>query len=295
MALKSMTGFARADGASQGWRFAWELRSVNGKSLDLRLRLPAGQDALETALRERMAKKVSRGSVSGTLSLNREKAATTARVNEDVLAAVLDAISRIGTRVNAQPPSLDGLLSFKGVVEIVEEDETPDARAALEAAILLAFDRALDGLVSARADEGRALYRILTGHLDEMARLRAEAEAAPGRSVEAIRQRLADQVAALIEASSALDPGRLHQEAVILATKADIREELDRLEAHIEQARTLLNEDQPVGRRLDFLSQEFNREVNTLCSKAADRTLTRIGLDLKAVVDQFREQIANIE
>lgn len=295
MAIKSMTGFARADGAAEGWRFAWELRSVNGKGLDVRLRLPPGLDALESAVRERAGKALSRGNVTANLSLNREKSATTARINEDVLAALLDAITRIGARVEARPPSLDGLLGFKGVVELVEEDETPQARAALEAAILAAFDQALGGLVAARQDEGRALSRVMSGHLDEVDRLRRAAEASPGRTVEAIRQRLADQVAALIDASSALDPARLHQEAVLLATKADIREELDRLDAHVAQARGLLAEDQPVGRRLDFLAQEFNREVNTLCSKANDRALTRIGLDLKAVVDQFREQIANIE
>jgi uncharacterized protein (TIGR00255 family) len=202
---------------------------------------------------------------------------------------------RLGETIPLQPPTVDGLLAIRGVVETADVIETDEARLALAAKILADLDVALASLVIARQREGKAIGAVLVDRLDEIGRLVRTAEASPARTPDAIRARLAEQVAALLEASQRLDENRLHQEAVLLATRADIREEIDRLDAHVSAARALLAEDRPVGRRLDFLAQEFNREVNTLCAKANDRSLTAVGLELKAVVDQFREQVQNLE
>jgi uncharacterized protein (TIGR00255 family) len=201
----------------------------------------------------------------------------------------------VSARIATQPPTLDGILAIRGVIDVADEADDAEGRASLAKRMLADFEAALAALASDRQREGRAIGAILTARLDEMARLTRAAEASPARTPEAIRMRLAEQVAALIDTGGALDPDRLHQEAVLLATRADIREELDRLTAHDAAARALIAEDGPVGRRLDFLAQEFNREVNTLCAKSNDRGLTAIGLDLKALVDQFREQVQNLE
>ncbi|MBT9290103.1 YicC/YloC family endoribonuclease [Prosthecodimorpha staleyi] len=295
MALNSMTGFARTDGSSAGQRWTWELRSVNGKGLDVRLRLPPGLERLEIPTRERAGRRLVRGNCSFTLTVLREHAATQLRINEAALAAVVEAMRLIAERIETAPPSLDGILAVKGVVETADAEDDEAARAAFDAAVLDGLDRALDALVEARAREGAAVAAVLAGHLDTVEALAKAAEANPARSVEAIRERLAEQVRALLDAVPALDPQRLHQEAVLIATRADIREELDRLFAHVAQGRALIRDGGAVGRRLDFLAQEFNRESNTLCSKSNDRALTAIGLDLKTVVDQFREQIQNVE
>ena len=295
MPLASMTGFARADGSSGAVRWTWEMRSVNGKGLELRLRLPPGQEGLEPQVRERCAKRLTRGNVQATLTLESDAPGQRLRVNEAVLAEVIAAMERIGTRLSVQPPTLDGILSIRGVLESSDEGHDPEAEAALRADALAGLDRALTDLVAMREGEGTVIGAVLAARIDEIARLAGEAEASPARRPEVVRARLAEQVATLLDAAPALDPDRLHQEAVLLATKADIREELDRLAAHVAAARALLAEGGPVGRRLDFLAQEFNREVNTLCSKANDRSLTAIGLELKAVVDQLREQIQNLE
>ena len=290
-----MTGFARADGSGGAYRWTWELRSVNGKGLDVRLRLPPGFEYLEAAARERLGAGLVRGNIQATLAMQTEAGAGRIRVNEDVLAEVIAAMQLVGSRIAAQPPTLDGILALRGVIETVDESDDPEARAALAATILADLDAALASLVADRRREGAAIGAVLLNRLDEIERLVRAAEASPARTPEAIRARLAEQVAALLATSSALDPDRLHQEAVLLATRADMREELDRLAAHNGAARALLAEDGPVGRRLDFLAQEFNREVNTLCAKSNDRRLTAIGLDLKALVDQFREQVQNLE
>lgn len=295
MALMSMTGFARTDGAAAGQRWTWELRSVNGKGLDLRLRLPPGLERLEIPVRERAGKRLARGNCAFTLSVHREGAATTLRINEEALAAVVQALKLVAARIDAAPPTLDGILAIKGVVETAEADDDEAARTAFDAAVLAGFDAALDGLAAARAREGAAIGAVLTQHLAEIQRLARLAEACPARRPEAIRERLAEQVRALMDAAPGLDSQRLYQEAVLIATRADIREELDRLFAHVGQGRQLLADGGAIGRRFDFLAQEFNREANTLCSKANDRELTAIGLDLKTVVDQLREQIQNIE
>jgi len=295
MSLASMTGFARAQGTAGGYGWAWEIKSVNSKGLDLRLRLPPGWDAVETTARASAAKQLARGNVTATLEVSREGAAPTVRVNEEVLAAVLSAIQSIGKRLDASPPSPDGILGLKGVIDVVDAEENPDERQKAEVAIAAGFERALTDLVIARRQEGDALLQILTGRLDEIARLVAAAEASPARKPEAIRAKLAEQIAQLLETGTKFDPDRLHQEALLLAAKVDVREEIDRLTTHIAAARELLKKGGPAGRRLDFLAQEFNRESNTLCAKSNDASLTAIGLELKATVDQFREQVQNLE
>jgi uncharacterized protein (TIGR00255 family) len=295
MALTSMTGFARSAGAGHGYRWTWELRSVNGKGLDIRLRLPPSFEHLDQPARERIGKALQRGNLQVGLSLQRETTASALRVNEALLSQVMDLVRRVGSQIDAAPPTLDGLLSIRGILETVDAEDDPAIAGALAADLLLDLDTALVELVIARDREGAAIGAVLNARMDEIERLTAAAEASPARTVEAIKKKLGDQVAALLDASPALDPDRLHQEAALLATRADIREELDRLAAHVEAARALLAEGGPVGRKLDFLAQEFNRETNTLCAKANDRSLTAIGLDLKAAVDQLREQVQNLE
>jgi uncharacterized protein (TIGR00255 family) len=295
MALSSMTGFARADGAHGSYRWTWELKSVNAKGLEVRLRLPPGWDAVEVPVRARAAEALSRGTVYATLTTSREGVAPVVRVNEPVLAAVLTAMRDVAGRIDAEPASLDGILSFKGVIEVVDEVESEDERRAAEAAFVAGFAQAAGGLAEMRRHEGAALGAVLTQRLDEIAALTARAEAAPGRKTEAIRERLREQIASLLDASDRFDADRLHQEAILIAAKVDVREELDRLAAHVAQGRRLLSQGGAVGRRLDFLAQELNREANTLCSKSNDVDLTNIGLELKSVVEQFREQVQNLE
>jgi uncharacterized protein (TIGR00255 family) len=217
------------------------------------------------------------------------------KVNEPVLNAVLATLKSLKGKVEATPPTLDGILSLKGVIEITEEDEREEDRRAAEKTILAGFDKALADLVAMRDEEGATLGKLLSARLSEIAALAARAEAAPGRKPEAIKARLAEQVATLLAASQRFDSDRLHQEAIMLASKADIREELDRLASHVAQAQKMLAEGGPVGRRLDFLAQELNRESNTLTAKANDVELTNIGLELKSTVEQFREQVQNLE
>ncbi len=296
MALSSMTGFARAHGVSGPYAWSWELKSVNAKGFDLKLRLPPGWDAVESQARARAAERLARGSVFASLSVGREGLAPVVRINEPVLAAVLDTLRSLSGRLDARPPSLDGILALKGVVDVAEAEENEDERRAAETAIVEGFAAAADGLKQMRRTEGTALGTVLAARLAEIAALAARAEAAPGRKAEAVKARLAEQVAALLDASAQrLEPDRLHQEALLLAVKADIREELDRLAAHVSQARKLMADGGPVGRKLDFLAQELNRESNTLCAKANDVELTNIGLELKAAVEQFREQVQNLE
>jgi uncharacterized protein (TIGR00255 family) len=295
MALSSMTGFARADGVAGAYTWTWELKSVNAKGLELRLRLPPGWDSVEVPARGRASEVLIRGTVYANLSVNRAGIPPVVRVNESVLAAVLATIGDVAHRIDAAPPSLDGILALKGVIEVSEADESEEARGAAEGAILAGFGDALAGLSDMRRREGEALGRVLSARLDELAVLAQQAEAAPGRRPEAIKARLAEQVAVLLDASDRFDADRLHQEAILIASKADIREELDRLSAHVAQARRLVETGGSVGRRLDFLAQELNREANTLCAKSNDVELTNIGLELKAVVEQFREQVQNLE
>lgn len=295
MTLASMTGFARADGAHGAIRWTWELRSVNGKGLDIRARLPNGFDALEAPLRKAVGARLTRGNVSITLNVQREVGQSTLAVNEVALASVIAALQRVASKIDAAPATLDGILGFRGVLEPQELIEDEAELEAQRAAILESLDTALDGLVAMRRQEGAATANVLRAHVDTIASLTAQAEACPAHQPQAILARLQEQVRALTENFDDFDPQRLHQEAVLLATKADIREELDRLVAHVDAARGLLDGGGAIGRKLDFLAQEFNRETNTLCSKSNDRDLTAIGLELKAVVDRLREQIQNLE
>ncbi len=295
MALSSMTGFARCQGATGSYAWSWEIKSVNAKGLDIRLRLPAGFDAVEVAVRSKATEMLSRGSVFATLAVTREGVSPVVRINEPVINAVIAAMNDLAARIDAEKPRLDGLFALKGVIDVTDEDETEEARAEVHEAVVTGFVSGLKGLTDMRRHEGEAIGKVLFARLDEMAALSARAENAPGRQPEAVKKRLADQIAVLLDASSRFDPERLHQEAILLAGKADIREELDRLAAHIAQARKLMSGGGAVGRRLDFLSQELNRETNTLCAKSNDVELTNIGLELKSVVEQFREQVQNIE
>lgn len=295
MSVTSMTGFARVEGHTGANRWAWEIKTVNSKSLDVRFRLPPGLDAVEAATRATLGSAFARGSCQIGLSLKREAVAPVVRINQPVLDAIVAAMSEASQRVDAAAPRLDGLFAIKGVLEVEEQEEDEEGRAALQAALLEGFTKAVYECAEMRRREGAALARVLLDRIDEIEALTNEAEANPARQPAAVREKLATQVAALLDASRSLDPDRLHQEAILLAAKADIREELDRLHAHIAAARDLLGKGGAVGRRLDFLAQEFNREVNTLCSKANDVSLTATGLSLKAVVEQFREQVQNIE
>jgi uncharacterized protein (TIGR00255 family) len=295
MALSSMTGFARSHGVSGAYAWAWELKSVNAKGLDVRLRLPPGWDAVEVPVRSRAAEVLARGSVYGTLTVERQGVAPIVRVNEPVLNAVLTTLKDLSGKIDAEPPRLDGILTLKGVIEVIDDDEKEEERRAAEQAVIAGFHQAVGELAAMRKREGVALGQVLTQRLQEIGALTARAEATPGRKPEAIRARIAEQVATLLDASARFDPDRLHQEAILIASKADIREELDRLVSHVTQAERLIADGGAVGRRLDFLSQELNREANTLCSKSNDVALTNIGLELKSVVEQFREQVQNLE
>jgi uncharacterized protein (TIGR00255 family) len=295
MALSSMTGFARGHGVSGSYAWAWEIKSVNAKGLDLRVRLPSGWDAIEVPARARAAEMLSRGTVYATLSVTRHGVAPVVRVNESVLEAVVATANDLRKRVDAAPPSLDGLLALKGVIEVSEAEEDEQERGAAEAAVLAGFGEVLAGVADMRRHEGDALGRLLAARLAEMSGLAQRAESAAARRPEAVKARMAEQVAALLASADRFDADRLHQEAVLIAAKADVREELDRLVSHIAQAERLIGQGGAVGRRLDFLAQEFNRETNTLCAKANDVELTNIGLELKLAVEQFREQVQNVE
>ncbi|MFL6797872.1 MAG: YicC/YloC family endoribonuclease [Xanthobacteraceae bacterium] len=295
MALSSMTGFARGHGRSGAYSWAWELKSVNAKGLDFRVRLPTGWDVVESAVRAAAAKVLARGTIYANLMVNREGVVPIVKVNEPVLAAVLATLKSLAGKVEAAEPRLDGILSLKGVIEISDANEDEKERRAAEAAVIAGFHATLADLVGMRGREGEALGEVLSQRIGEVASLAGRADLVPGRRPEAIKARIAEQVATLLDASDRFDPDRLHQEAILVASKADIREELDRLTSHVAQVARLLADGGPVGRKLDFLAQELNRETNTLCSKSNDVELTNIGLELKSVVEQFREQVQNLE
>lgn len=295
-ALASMTGFARDRGAHNGVEFAWEIRSVNGRGLDLRLRLPAGCDALEPALREAAARTLRRGSVTATLSLSRTPEATRPVLDEAALDAALALIERIRLRLRTTAAvAPEAVLALPGVLRAPEAAEDETRTAALHAALLASFARALEALVAARRAEGARLGTILAAILDEIAALTERAAKDAAAQPEMIRARLLDTLRPLLAETPALPEERLAQEVALLAARADVREEIERLRAHLAAARVLLAEGVAIGRRLDFLAQEFAREANTLCAKSASTTLTATGLALKAAIEQFREQVQNVE
>jgi uncharacterized protein (TIGR00255 family) len=288
-----MTGFARAEGEADGISWAWEIKSVNGKSLDLRLRLAPGFDGLEPQLRTALARRLRRGNVTATLSVTRT-APPAIRINRDMLARIVALLNELSGEVKADPPRLDGLIGLRGVIETVEDEPEPVLEARRNA-VLDSWAAALDRLATTRVEEGARLSAVLNAQLAELAQLAAAASASAAAQPSAIRARLEALLAELGGVASAIPEERVAQEIAMLVSRGDVREELDRLRAHIAQAGELLGRSEAVGRQLDFLCQELNREANTLCAKSNDIELTRIGLALKVAVEQFREQVQNLE
>lgn len=293
MGIASMTGFARSEGDVLGISWVWEIKSVNGKSLDLRVRLGPGFDSLEPQLRALLTQRFRRGNVSANLGVTRTAPAAV-RVNRETLAQLVGLMNELAGEIEAAPPRIDGLLALRGVVETVEDE----ADAVLEErrqAVLASWANALEKLTDARAEEGARLATVLRTQLADMTRLVEAAAACAAAQPAAIRERLQTMLVNLADLVPGMPEERVAQEMALLVARSDIREELERLRAHLGQAADLLQQEEAVGRRLDFLCQELNREANTLCSKSADIELTRIGLSLKAAVEQFREQVQNIE
>lgn len=291
--LSGMTGFGRADGAHGDWSWSIEARSVNGRNLEVRFRGPPGFDNLERLAKAAGQVRLNRGQVTlGVQAKRADAGAAALKVNEDILARYLVLANQLAEE-GATPPSADGLLGLRGVLETPEEVDDAEARAALEARIAADIEAAVNALKLSREREGEQLLPVITGFIDRIETLVAEAETEAGAQVEAIRERFTRRIAELAPDAPGLED-RIFLEAAALATKADVREELDRLTAHVASARTLLQQP-PAGRKLDFLMQEFMREANTLCSKSATTPLTGIGLELKAVIEQLREQVQNVE
>jgi uncharacterized protein (TIGR00255 family) len=294
-----MTGYARAQGADDRRRWVWEARSVNGRNLEIRCRVPQGFDRLENPARTAVGGRLKRGNVSLTLTLTSERQSSPLRINRALLAELGVLVEEVRKSTGAAAPSADGLLRVRGVIEEEEEGEqTEEALAALDKALTATLDEVLKALVTARAGEGKALAKVIDGHVGEIEGLCKRAAERAQAQIGTVRARFEGQLAELMERVPPLSEERFAQEVALLVGKADVREELDRLTAHIAQARSLLAEaraDNPVGRKFDFLCQEFNREANTLCSKSADIELTRIGIDLKGAVERMREQVQNVE
>ena len=296
MPISSMTGFARSQGREGEVSWSWEIKSVNGRGLDLRCRMPPGLESVDVKVRERAAKRLRRGNLQIGLTVIREHAQAGYRVNRDVLDHLLSLLPEVRERLpEVAPPSADGLLALRGVIEPVESEEDEETRRAFETAVLGGFDAALAELAAMREAEGGRLADVLVHQLTTIDGLCEQAASLAAVQPDAIRQRLCEQVAVLLDAVPDLPEERLVQEAALLAAKADVREELDRLRAHVAAARDLMAQEGAIGRKLDFLCQELNREVNTLCSKSSDMALTGIGIDLKSAVEQMREQVQNIE
>ena len=293
MKLASMTGFARQSGHAAPFRWTWEIKTVNSKGLDLRLRLPPGFDALDLPARAAVAKIVTRGACQVNLIVAREGFAGAPRINRELLSQVLSLVAALPRPEAVGPATLDGLLALRGVIEAPEEADDPEARAAVEAAMIRTVEEALDALKASRQNEGAQLTPVLDEFIARIEALVAQAEGEAAAQVEAIRDRFTRRISELAPDAPGLED-RIFLEAAALATKADVREELDRLTAHVASARQLVAS-APAGRKLDFLMQEFMREANTLCSKSATTALTGIGLELKAVIEQLREQVQNVE
>jgi len=293
MSIASMTGFARAEAASGDRQWVWELRSVNGRGLDIRCRLPNGYDALDPVVRAAVGARCRRGNVSVTLTERRDLRSRLS-VNREALDQILALIGELRNNADiaAAPPRLDGLLALPGVIERADDEGDPAASLEL---LTLRLNEALDGLKAMRLAEGARLVGLAVDHIDEIERLTDTARDVAASQPGAIAERLRQQLEALLAQSPLPGPDRLAQEAALLAAKADVREELDRLAAHVGAVRGLIRAGGAIGRKFDFLCQELNREANTLCSKAADVELTRLGLDLKVAIEQLREQVQNIE
>jgi uncharacterized protein (TIGR00255 family) len=295
MALQSMTGFSRREGTSGRYRWAWELRSVNGKGLDLRLRLPPGLERIEVDIRRLISTQFSRGNLQANLSLSADENRFEAVVNQAALATVLAMRDQLAGIVDPAPLKLDTLMAIRGIVEFRETPEGDDAVASRDTDIMAGLEGAIFDLRSMREHEGQALAQVLLAQVSTIETLTTTIESDPSRSPSEIAARLAHQLSMLMEAGPGLDRDRLHAEAALIATRADLREEIDRLRAHVAASRELIAKGGPIGRKLDFLAQEFNRESNTICSKSNAAAVTNAGIELKVVIDQFREQVQNLE
>lgn len=298
MTVTSMTGFARVAGEQGPWQWAWEVKSVNGRALDVRFRTPPGHDRLEMAGREAVSKSFKRGSFNLSLTVQRNDGGQAERpmqINKALLSQLVEEASRFGGRVADDPPRIETLMTVRGVVEPIETPE--DEAHVAERLNLMAksLEQALAALDKVRREEGGRLKAVLKGLLDDLARLRKDAASADATRPQKIVERIKAQIAELLADTKGLTEDRLHQEVALIVAKGDIREELDRLDGHIASARELLEAGDAVGRRLDFLCQEMTREANTLCSKSGDIDLTRVGLAMKAKIEQFREQVQNVE
>jgi uncharacterized protein (TIGR00255 family) len=293
LTLSSMTGFARVEGAAGDWSWAVEARSVNGRNLEVRFRGPPGFDSLERLTREAAQARFQRGQMNVSVQARHAEAAGAVAINRDQLERYLAITEELVSAGKATTPDAGGLLALRGVLEAGEPEEDAEGRAAVEAAMAASIAQALDGLKTSRLAEGAALASVLTGLVDRIDALTAEANAEATAQSPAIRDRFAARLIELLGDAAPAD--RILQEAAVMAAKADVREELDRLASHVGAARALMAEEAAAGRRLDFLTQEFMREANTLCSKSATVRLTATGLALKAAIDQFREQVQNVE
>jgi uncharacterized protein (TIGR00255 family) len=295
MGLTSMTGFAASGGEVDGIDWRWDLRTLNGRGLDMRVRVPPGFEHVEPAARERIARVVTRGNCQASLQIRRSTAGADLTINEAALARVMELVAAIRAAGDIAAPRADGVLALKGVLDAPEPGQGGESRDVATGAMIAGLERALTDLGEARRREGDELARSLLAQLGEITGLVDAIAALPTRTREAQLERLRGQLERLLETGIELSSERLQQEAALLATKVDIREEIDRVNAHVEAARGLIGADGAVGRRLDFLAQEFNREANTICAKSSDIETTRLGLELKAVIDQFREQVQNVE
>lgn len=295
MSIASMTGFARTSGAVGDFLWTWELKTVNGRSLDVRCRVPQGFEAMDGLVRQTATEHLKRGNLSANLTVDEIASRGRLTVNRAALDQILALVGEMQGKLDARAPSLDGLLGLKGVLEVETPPVDADTMNQRQQAIEGGLRQAMAELGAMRRVEGARLAGMVLGHLDEVERLRVAAVATAGAQPINIRQRLEEQLKQLMPEGVPVDPERLVQELAIIAGRADVREEIDRLAAHVEAARDLIGKGGAVGRKLDFLCQEFNREANTLCSKAADLALTNLGIELKAAIEQLREQIQNIE
>lgn len=295
MTIKSMTGFARSSGAFEGFLWTWEIKSVNGKGLEVRVRVPNFIDGLDLKAKKMMSKHLTRGSINVSLTLEREIRSETVEVNENVLGQLIEISTKLAGNSKLSPATIDGLLGVRGVLEISETKLSDEAIIELEKVLLKDFETTIENLITARGDEGKHLDTMLKGHLSDLGALVNQSEKAEGTQPSQLKARLQEKIEEMLGDDKKVNEDRLEQEVALLASKADIREEVNRLNAHISGALDLMNSGEAVGRRLDFLSQELNREANTLCSKSADLELTKIGLDMKAAIEQFREQVQNVE
>jgi len=294
MTVSSMTGFARTDGAADGFGWTWELRSVNGKGLDVRVRLNGGFERLEAKVRDAVSKRFKRGNMGVTLNVVSASDGSTYQVNRELLSELVSLAEEFDNTSSLSAGTIADLMNVRGVLEAVETQEDDASRDARDGAVLASLSDAIDQMDAHRAEEGAKLDAMLRGHVDNIEATVTHAESCASARGDAIKERLKRQIDELMDAGK-FDPERLHQEATLLATKADIREEIDRLKAHIIAARDMLTKGGAIGRKLDFLCQEFNREANTLCSKANDIELTNCGMELKVIIDQLREQVQNVE